>query len=206
MCNDNWDKACQQLHQDSCDCYSKLIMAHADDRGEDRIDEAQLYISHENGCQEYEQFFKKLVRNERTVLKQLECADQKGYLQQPFSTYGKGKYNMKCCCQSHIVHRESDKFMIANEAPYDQKLNRSGIFEYLEDGDPEIIQKSFDNIKGIQDHRKFYFPRKEEVHEILCFLLDSAKRLIISGPSGISRVPTIAKAIRYAVEHDFEAT
>ena len=41
---------------------------------------------------------------------------------------------------------------------------------------------------------------------MLLFLLrDESKILIVCGPSGISRIFTIAKAIRYAVEHDFEA-
>ena len=75
----------------------------------------------------------------------------------------------------------------------------------MEDGEPEIYEKSFQNIKGLNDNRKSYFPRKEEVQEILTFLKDSTKILIVCGPEGISRVPTIAKAIRYAVEHDFEA-
>ena len=95
--------------------------------------------------------------------------------------------------------------MIANEAPHDQMLQKKGIFEVMEDGDPEVIQKSFHNVKGLNDNRKSYFPRKEEVQEILYFLKDSTQVLIVCGPKGISRVPTIAKAIRYAVEHDFEA-
>ena len=104
-----------------------------------------------------------------------------------------------------MVHRESDKFIIANEAPHDQKLAKSGIFDCYEDGEPEVFQKSFHNVKGLNDNRKSYFPRKEEVQEILYFFKDSTQRLIVCGPAGISRVPTIAKAVRYAVEHDFEA-
>ena len=134
--------ACQKLHQDTCDCYTRLMLAHADDQGDDRIDEAQLYISHELNCQDYENFFRKLTQDRMT--KHLEHQSEKGYLQSPIKKYVKGTYNIKCCCQSHIVHRESDKFMIANEAPYNFKLTSNSIFEHLEDGEPEIYQKSFD--------------------------------------------------------------
>lgn len=39
----------------------------------------------------------------------------------------------------------------------------------------------------------------------MIFLKDSHKILVVSGPNSISRVLVIAKAIRYAVEHDYEA-
>ena len=75
----------------------------------------------------------------------------------------------------------------------------------LEDGEPEIFEKDFNKIKGLNDNRIKYFNRKEEVSEILFFLKDTQKILIVCGPSGTSRVQTIAKAIRYSFEHDFEA-
>lgn len=61
------------------------------------------------------------------------------------------------------MHRESDKFMIANEEPYNQKLSKQGIFAEAEDGEPEVSQKSFHHIKGLNVHRRNYFPRKEEI-------------------------------------------
>lgn len=79
------------------------------------------------------------------------------------------------------------------------------IFGPLEEGEPEIIQKSFDNIKGLKDNWTQIFPRKDEVQEILCFLKDDHKELIVVGPTGIGRIYTISRAIRYAAEHDFEA-
>ena len=95
--------------------------------------------------------------------------------------------------------------MIANEPPHDKNLQKEGIFGLLEDGEPEIFEKDFNKIKGLNDNRIKYFNRKEEVQEILCFLKDTQKILLVCGPSGTSRVQTIAKAIRYSFEHDFEA-
>ena len=129
----------------------------------------------------------------------------KGYLQQPLTTYEKGKYNKKCCCQSHCVHRESDKFIIANDEGYKQKLVKTNIFETMIEGEPEIFETSYQSLKGFNLKRPQYFPHKEEVQEILCFLKDTTKILIVCGPEGVSRVNTTIKAIRYAVEHDFEA-
>ena len=103
------------------------------------------------------------------------------------------------------MHRESDKFIIANEAGYDRKLIKMNIFEVMEDGEPEVFEKSYQNMKGLKDKRPQYFPRKEEVQEILCFLKDTTKILIVCGPVGVNRVSTITKAIKYATEHDFEA-
>ena len=75
----------------------------------------------------------------------------------------------------------------------------------MEDGEPEIFEQSFSNIRCLNDNRKNYFPRKEEIQEILCFFKDSSKILIVCGRSGLNRTQTIAKAIRYAAEHNFEA-
>ena len=41
------------------------------------------------------------------------------------------------------MHRESDKFIIANETGYDRKLIKMNIFEVMEDGEPEVFEKSY---------------------------------------------------------------
>ena len=64
----------------------------------------------------------------------------KGYLQQPLEKYEKGHYNMKCCCQSHIVHRESDKFIIVNKAPHDAKISVRGARFHRRAADPQRCQ------------------------------------------------------------------
>ena len=170
-----------------------------------KLNESQLYISHEFGCPNFEQFFDRLTRSKVNKVKQLEHEGEEGYLRQPLKNYTKDMYNLKCCCQSHVVHRESDKFMIANEKGHDQKLSKGNIFEKMEDGEPEIDQKSFENIKGMKDNWTNIFPRKEEVQEILVFLKEVNKILVVVGPTGIGRIYTIGRAIRFAVEHDYES-
>ena len=56
------------------------------------------------------------------------------------------------------------------------------IFANVEIGEPKIIQKSYDNIKGLKDKWTNVFPRKEEVQEILAFLKDISKILVVVGP------------------------
>lgn len=104
------------------------------------------------------------------------------------------------------MHRESDKFMIVNEKN-EIKLEKKDVFPTnLPEGQPEIIETNFDNIKGLNDNRRAYFPRKEEVYEILTFLKDKDKKiLIVSGPKGVNKMRHVAKAIRYAREHDFDS-
>lgn len=68
------------------------------------------------------------------------------------------------------MHRESDKFVIANEEPHNAKLSKDNIFASAEDGEPIIHMKNFENVKGLVDSWKKVFPRKEEVREILVFL------------------------------------
>ena len=93
------------------------------------------------GCPEYELFYNRLTRGVNNMKKQLEHADDPGYLQQPLKSRVRGKhmFNLKCCCQSHCPHRESDKFLIANERGEDEKLENMNIFGPLEEGEPEII-------------------------------------------------------------------
>ena len=61
------------------------------------------------------------------------------------------------------MHSEADKFIIANEASNDEKVKKAVKFDYLEDGEPEIFEPDYSNIKGLNDNRKNYFPRKEEI-------------------------------------------
>ena len=75
----------------------------------------------------------------------------------------------------------------------------------MEDGDPDIEMKSFDKIKGMKENYPNIFPRKEEVQEILVFLKQDNKILVLVGPTGIGRIYTIGRAIHFAVEHDYEA-
>ena len=139
QCNQNWDRACQIFHQDTCNCYTKLLKAQTDQTSDEaKLDSAQIYISHEYACTDYEQFFKRLTKGPKLQAKAVEYASEKGYLQHPLGKYEKGRYNKKCCCQSHIVHRESDKFIIANEVS-DVKLSKPIFFESMEDGEPEIF-------------------------------------------------------------------
>ena len=103
------------------------------------------------------------------------------------------------------MHRESDKFIIANEAPYTTKLSKDDIFTGVEDGEPIIHQKDYSMVKGLVDSWKKVFPRKEEVREILVFLQDEDRILIAVGQPDIGRSQTVARAIRYAVEHEYDA-
>ena len=94
-CGGDLDKACQIFHEDSCDCYQKLLKAHREmlydeqetpDKGaaeEKGLDEWQLYISHEFGCQNFEKFFDTLTKFKNNRTKQLEHEDEEGYLKQP---------------------------------------------------------------------------------------------------------------------------
>ena len=107
-----------------------------------------MYISHEVGCKDYDHFFRRLTQGTKNKEKQLNNMNTKGYLQQPLTTYEKGKYNKKCCCQSHCVHRESDKFIIANDEGYKQKLVKTNIFETMIEGEPEIFETSYQSLKG----------------------------------------------------------
>jgi len=94
--------------------------------------------------------------------------------------------------------------MLVN-AKNEMKLQKKNVFEILEEGEPEVFEKNYDNIKGLNDNRRQLFPRKEEIYEILTFLKDQDKKvLLVSGPKGIYKMKTVAKAIRYASEHDFE--
>ena len=73
------------------------------------------------------------------------------------------------------------------------------------DGEPEILRKNFDNIKGLQDNYSNIFPRKEDVQIILAFLKEFNKILVVIGQKGLGRVNMVARAIRFAAEHDYEA-
>ena len=96
--------------------------------------------------------------------------------------------------------------MIANgKGDEDKKLKQRCIFPNIVDGEPEIYCKNFDNIKGLQDNYSNIFPRKEDVQEILVFLKEYNKILVVIGQKGLGRVYTVARAIRYAAEHDYEA-
>ena len=75
----------------------------------------------------------------------------------------------------------------------------------MEDGEPEIDTKSMDKIKGMKENYANMFPRKDDVREILVFLQTDNKILVLVGPTGIGRVYTVGRAIRYAVEHDIES-
>lgn len=103
------------------------------------------------------------------------------------------------------MHRESDKFVIANEEPYTKNLTKENIFASVEDGEPVIIQKSFEMVKGLVDSWKKVFPRKEEVRDMLIFLQDQNRILIVVGQPDIGRSQTVARAIHYAVEHDYDS-
>ena len=95
--------------------------------------------------------------------------------------------------------------MIANEKGLDQRLTKDNIFASMEEGEPEIQQKNFDNIKGMKDNWTNIFPRKEEVQEILVFLKEVNKILVVVGPTGIGRIYPIGRAVRFAAEHDYES-
>ena len=82
----------------------------------------------------------------------------------------RGVYNLMCCCASHHVHRESDKFRLINKKKGRiEKLDKR-VFVGVESGQPVIHKKSFENVVGFNlSHHKSYFPRKKEVSEILEF-------------------------------------
>ena len=96
--------------------------------------------------------------------------------------------------------------MIVNDEGNDQKLQAKNIFENMVAGEPEIEQQSFDNIKGMQASWTNIFPRKDEVQDILVFLKEVNNTiLVVVGQLGVSRHHTIARALRFAVEHDYTA-
>ena len=68
-----------------------------------------------------------------------------------------------------------------------------------------MIQKSFQNIRGLRDNWTKIFPRKEEVKELLSFFQNDRKDIFVIGPGDIGRTYTISRAIKFAVEHEFEA-
>lgn len=94
--------------------------------------------------------------------------------------------------------------MIANDEGSDEKLDMIDVFESPEDGNPIVKPESRKNIIGLTDNQTKIFPRKEEVQEILRFLKDDNKVLLIAGPQGVRRTQTISKAIKFAVDHDYE--
>lgn len=96
-----------------------------------------MSISHEHNCDDFKRFYSRLTKGDKRTNAQINNETTQGYLQKPVNNYKKGVYNLKCCCQSHTLHRESDKFKIANK-PDDPSLAKKDIFGNPPDGEIEI--------------------------------------------------------------------
>jgi flagellar biosynthesis GTPase FlhF len=116
-----------------------------------------------------------------------------------------------------MAHRESDKFIVLNSLPEDEAenpeetdriavLEKDHIFKDVEDGTPNLIQPSFKNVVGLKDNYPNSFLRKDQVKLLLDFFLGKNGKknrlLIVTGPKGVGKVDTIAKAVWYAKEHE----
>lgn len=67
----------------------------------------------------------------------------------------------------------------------------------------KVVEPSDKNINSIlKDKEPHLFPRKEQVKQLLDFLMNNKDRLlIVHGPRDVGKVDTIAKAVTYAYEH-----
>ena len=131
--------------------------------------------------------------------------DNKSYLQAPFDFMDiHDGYNLMCCCCRNDSHHEAEKLTIVNDTN-DSVLNKRVFDDRLEIGKPEVKKPINRSIKGLSDERRDIFHRKEDMMEILTFLLQKKTILIVSGPKGICKLNTVSKAIQFAAEHEFEA-
>ena len=87
-------------------------------------------------------------------------------------------------------------------------LSKDNIFKDVEEGVPILIEPNFKNVVGLKDDYPNSFLRKEQVKLLLDFflgVLDHGKKnrlLIVTGPQGVGKLDTIAKAVWYAKEHE----
>ena len=73
-----------------------------------------------------------------------------------------------------------------------------------------VKKPNFKNIVGLKDNYPNFFTRKEQVKQLIDFLLKSGSRVqgkadrivIIHGPQSVDKLEPIAKAVWYAKEHE----
>ena len=176
------------------------------------------FIDHDWDCAKYKNFFTELVETNDPefgweAVKQNR--DVPGYLRAPLVKSEKGRFNMMCCCKSHLPHNESNKFILAgNETSHkmpifpqttDQQDGKIQRLNYKYQGGSEQLNPVFIQ----RDEYHWLFGREKEIHEILEFVLElgprnkSAYFLAVTGPVGIGISTIITKAVHFSLERQF---
>ena len=90
-------------------------------------------------------------------------------------------------------------------------LMKKDIFGDVPAGEIHVVRPSFKNVIGLKDNSASTVKRKQQVKEIIDFMLGVSRRgssdrlLIIHGIRGVGKIETVAKAVWYAKEHEVEA-